>query len=216
MIYAIASVFFIVVLVLLFRFLHASEEKRNTGGRKTGSSKESRLYERLFLPEYKRIGLQGERQASGMIASVLWEDDRLFTNVSIAFDGRSAELDNVIVNRFGVFIIEVKNYAGRIYGGEEEYQWKKLRVTQAGNIYVKEVKNPIKQVKRQVYILAHYLDCYGVNVWVKGYAMLLQNNSPVESEYILDSPEAIGRAIHSYDRRPLDRQTVDRITELLS
>ena len=107
------------------------------------------LFEWMMTPEYKRVGIRGEVKASNAILSVMRDDDRLFTNVSINYDGRPAELDNVIVNKYGVFVIEVKNYAGAIYGNEDDFEWQKYKTTDAGNTYVKTVKNPIKQVKRQ-------------------------------------------------------------------
>jgi len=181
-----------------------------SGGNKPG------FWEWIFTPEYKRVGIRGEEAAVRAIQSVLREGDRLFTNVSIEYDGKPAELDNVVVNKYGVFIIEVKNYTGYIVGDEDDYEWQKYKTTDAGNTYEKTVKNPIKQVKRQVYILARYLEYYGPKVWVRGYAILLHGNSPVQSEYVLTSIEDIDRAIHTVDRRMLDAKTVDKIAELLS
>ena len=123
---------------------------------------------------------------------------------------------NVIVNKYGVFIIEVKNYTGYIVGNEDDFEWQKFKTTDAGNTYEKTVKNPIPQVKRQVDILARYLKYYGPRVWVKGYAILLQGNSPVDSKYLLKSVADIDRAIHTPDRRMLDAKTLESITKLLS
>ena len=131
------------------------------------------------------------------------DDDRLFTNVSINYDGRPAELDNVIVNKYGVFVIEVKNYAGAIYGNEDDFEWQKYKTTDAGNTYVKNVKNPLKQVKRQCYLLARYLENYGTKVWVNGYAILIQGNSPVVSDHILNNIYDIERVIHTPGRKML-------------
>lgn len=170
----------------------------------------------VLTPEYKRAGIRGEEAVVKAIESVLREDDHLFTNVSIEYDSKPAELDNVIVNKYGVFIIEVKNYAGHIIGGEDDYEWQKYKTTDAGNTYQKKVKNPIKQVKRQTYILAHYLEYYGLRVWVKGYAILFHDNSPVESTYLLHSVSDIDRAIHTQDRTMLSAATIDKIVKLLS
>ncbi len=170
----------------------------------------------VLQPEERRVGKRGEKIAEEIIRRALHEGDLLFTNVRIEYDGRPAELDNVIVNRYGVFIIEVKNYKGRIVGGEDDYEWHKYKVTRAGNEYEKTVKNPIKQVKRQTYILAHYLEYNGARVWIKGYAMLLNGNSPVESEYVLNGREDIERVIHTEDREILDANTVGRIAAILS
>ncbi|MBR4636889.1 MAG: NERD domain-containing protein [Clostridia bacterium] len=164
----------------------------------------------------RRTGRRGEVLATEIIRQALYEGDHLFTNVSIEYDGRPAELDNVIVNRYGVFIIEVKNYKGLIVGAEDDYEWRKYKTTSAGNVYEKTVKNPIKQVKRQTYILAHYLEENGARVWIRGYAMLLYGNSPVESEYVLNGREDAERVIHTKDREILDAETVDRIVAVLS
>lgn len=166
-------------------------------------------------PPHRAAGRRGERVATRYIESVLREDDMLFTNVSITYEGKPAELDNVIVNKFGVFIIEVKNYSGRLSGAEDDYEWMKVHISDAGNPYYKTVKNPIKQVKREVYILAKYLDYYGVSVWVDGYAMILGTSSPVNSEYILSSVSDIDRVIHTPGKRQLNAVTIESIKKLL-
>lgn len=170
----------------------------------------------VLQPEERRVGKLGEKIAEEIIRRALHEGDLLFTNVRIEYDGRPAELDNVIVNRYGVFIIEVKNYKGRIVGGEDDYEWRKYKTTSAGNTYEKTVKNPIRQVKRQTYILAHYLEENGARVWIRGYAMLLYGNSPVESEYVLNGREDTERVIHTKDRDILNADTVGRIAAILS
>ena len=107
-------------------------------------------------PAHRRAGRRGEEAATDRIRSVLREGDFLFTNVSVSFEGKPAELDNVIVNSYGVFIIEVKYYSGWLSGAEEDYEWTKVHVSRGGNPYVKTVNNPIKQVRRETYILANY------------------------------------------------------------
>ena len=166
-------------------------------------------------PESKRAGRRGEAVATNAIKSVLRDGDLLFTNVEVPFDNRPAELDNVIVNQYGVFIIEVKNYKGRLYGTEDDYEWKKYKDDEYGNTFEKNVKNPIKQVKRQIYILAKYLDYYGSRVWVDGYALLIHGNSPVQSGYILSGTQDIDRAIHTPGRNRLSMQQTEAISLLL-
>lgn len=170
----------------------------------------------IFEPGNRRAGRKGEEAATNIIRQVLHEEDMLFTNVSISYDGKPTELDNVVVNSYGVFIIEVKNYVGRIVGEEDDFEWQKYKMTDTGNVYEKTVKNPIKQVKRQIYILSKYLDYYGSRVWINGYAILLHGNSPVESEYVLSSIEDIDRAIHTPGRTMLNKTTISKIAELLS
>lgn len=91
------------------------------------------------------------------------------SNVCVQFEGKRTELDNLIINRSGVYIIGVKTYRGRLFGGADDYEWEKYKVTNAGNVYEKTVKNPIKQVHRQIYVLANYLKSRGIRVWVNGF-----------------------------------------------
>ena len=165
--------------------------------------------------ESKRAGRRGEVVATNAIKGVLRDGDLLFTNVEISYDDRPAELDNVIVNQYGVFIIEVKNYKGRLYGTEDDYEWKKYKDDGYGNTFEKNVKNPIKQVKRQIYILAKYHDYYGSRVWVDRYVLLIHGNSPVQSGYVLSSIQDIDRAIHTLGRNCLSKQQTEAISNLL-
>lgn len=163
----------------------------------------------------RRAGRRGEIAATNVIKSILREDDMLFTNVEISFEDKPAELDDVIVNKFGVFVIEVKSYKGRLYGSEDDYEWIKYKDDGYGNTFKKRVRNPIKQVKRQVYILAKYLDYYGSRVWVEGYVLLTKGNSPVESKYVLSSIDDIDRAIHTPGRNRLTKQQIESMAKLL-
>ncbi len=163
----------------------------------------------------KRAGRRGESFATDQIRHVLREDDVLLTNVEISFDGRRTELDNLIINKYGVFIIEVKNYKGRLQGTEDDYEWKKYKDDGYGNTFLKNVKNPIRQVKRQVCLLAKSLDYYGVHVWVKGYVLFVQGNSPVQSEYVLSSLDDIDRVIHTFEKNRLTKTQTAKIVEYL-
>ena len=56
----------------------------------------------------KRAGRQGENYVCDLICQVLKEKDLLFSNVPIEIEGKRTELDHIIVNNRGIFIIEVK------------------------------------------------------------------------------------------------------------
>lgn len=166
-------------------------------------------------PPERKCGRLGEEYAARMIESILNGKDHLLSNITVSFDQKNTELDNVIVNEYGIFIIEVKNYNGQLVGSVGDYEWQKYHTTDAGNTYVKAVKNPIKQVKRQIYILSNYLKQHNINVWINGYVLLLHNNSPVDSEFILADVSDIDRVIHT-QKVSLDCRTVESIIGLLS
>ncbi len=163
----------------------------------------------------RRAGRMGERFATQIISEVLKKDDVLLTNVKLSFGGKQTELDNVIINNRGVFIIEVKNYSGELIGGEDDYEWIKNKVTEGG-FYQKTVKNPIGQVKRQIYILSNYLRKHGVKVWVEGYVFFVEMNSPVKSDYVLTTQRDIDRALHAGTDNKLSNGIRDKIVKTIS
>ena len=204
----------IIVAVILIVIVINFSKKSGTDNNNKNSGW-SGFVDRLFMPGYKRAGIRGEEIATSAIESVLRDGDYLFTNVNVEFEGRPAELDNVIVNQFGVYIIEVKNYSGYIIGNEEDFEWQKYKTTDAGNTYEGLVKNPIRQVRRQIDILARHLRSHGINAWIKGYVILLRDNSPVESEYILHCIDDVDRVIHTKDRNYLSPDVIDLIIKQL-
>ena len=168
-----------------------------------------------YEPPEKQAGRMGEQVATNVICEVLRKEDKLFTNVPVYADGKQTELDNVIVNENGVFIIEVKNFSGVIRGEEDDYEWAKFKTSSGGNTYVKTLKNPIHQVKREIYILSRMLKDNNIKVWVEGYVFFVQMNSPVESPYILRTQRDIECAIHKPAERKLSQQTQQQIIALL-
>lgn len=175
-----------------------------------------RVKTRDTISPQKRAGRYGEIAVSDILRQALVASDILLTNVTLTFDGRVTELDNVIINEYGVFIVEAKNYTGVIYGTEDDNEWEKHKTTPAGNTYIKMVKNPIKQVKRQIYLLAQYLNYYGFDIWVDGYVILLQDNSPISSEYILSCNENLFNVFHRRKRNNLNKTIISQIGNLLS
>lgn len=168
-----------------------------------------------FESASERAGRHGEEIAVEIISRVLKEGDHLLTNIEIAYDGRRAEMDCIVVNKFGVFIFEVKNYSGQLVGDEDDYEWQKVKITDSGNMYAKQVKNPIRQLKRQIYLLAHYLQDHRIRVWVEGCVILLHQNSPVDSGYVISSLSDIDRAIHTEGKKRLHPKEIGQIITLL-
>ena len=108
-----------VLLILIAAFISSSSAGHESGAR--------------------RAGRLGEEYVTELIEEVLNEDDVLLTNIEILVDDREAEFDNIVINSRGVFIIEAKNYSGKIYGDEDDYEWDKVKVTTAGNVYMRNL-----------------------------------------------------------------------------
>ncbi|MBR3244967.1 MAG: NERD domain-containing protein [Parasporobacterium sp.] len=173
------------------------------------------LLRKRSVPPHKAAGNAGEEAAAAVIKRILQKRDYCGRNVPVSFGGQKTELDFVIVNRNGVFIIEVKNYSGKISGEEEALQWKKSKTSQGGKTYEKFIENPIPQVKREEYILGNFLRSKGINVWVNGYIYFVRNNRPFQSRYLLNSGNEIDMAIHKKPDSLLNEKTIEHIVKTL-
>lgn len=162
-----------------------------------------------------RAGRQGEEIADSLIRSVMNEHDILLSNLKISYDGKKAEIDKLIINSHGIFIIEVKNYNGILKGSPDDYNWLQTKVSQCGNIFTKEVQNPIRQVKRQTYILSKCLKEQGIYYWIDGYLLFINNNSPITDKMILCDTKDIYKAIHHNTGDIISKATVRKIVLIL-
>ena len=81
----------------------------------------------LFLIVRLRAAIMGKgAYAEDRVArrlSQLPEEYQVFNDVYIRSGGRSVQIDHVVISRYGVFVIETKNYKGWVYGSENAEYW---------------------------------------------------------------------------------------------
>lgn len=167
----------------------------------------------IETPE-KRAGRLGEQFATTLIREILTDNDVLLINVPLHTCDKETELDNLVVNSHGVFIIEVKNYYGELIGDEDDFEWIKNNMYPAGSFKQTTVKNPIVQVKRQILILSQVLKEHYIDVRIDGYVFLTERNSPVDSPIVLDTQADMDRVIHGGDIRLTSRR-IEQIVSVL-
>ena len=166
--------------------------------------------------DQKRIaGKEGELQAKKILNHYLNENDLLLNNVNISIHGRNTELDYVVINNNGIFIFEVKNFSGKLVGNEDDQYWNKCKISSGNKEYIKEIRNPIKQLKREIYLLKEYLKYYGVDLWIEGYVLFVNMNSPVESEYTVNDKSEIDDILHLRRNQVLTKNQIEKIISIL-
>ena len=92
----------------------------------------------FFLPGLK--GKMGEAGINSLIRELLDQGYRLIPNVTLPTPDGTTQIDHVVVSRYGIFVIETKNYKGWIYGGERDAQW-----TQTVFKNKSRFQNPLRQ-----------------------------------------------------------------------
>ena len=167
--------------------------------------------------EIYRAGEEGEYLAASAIKSILFKDDWHICNFEFSVDGREAECDILVVNTNGIFIFEVKNFSGSLFGYETDDTWEKVKESDSGNLYSKEIKNPIKQVRRQRWLLKKLLGSYGIyDFRIDGYVLLVNANPHDESEYILTDLSEVERTIHKPGEQPLNKSKRDAVISAIN
>lgn len=165
--------------------------------------------------EIKSAGNKGEAYFNNMLKSILRNDDVLIRNVCLQVNGKEAEIDSLIINNNGIFIVEVKNYNGRLYGDIDDFEWTKEKVSPGGNVFYKQVKNPIKQIKRQTYILSQFLKENNIRIWISGYAYFINGNSPVDDESVINDIDELDRIIHTPGNKFYDDKLIHKVIKAL-
>ncbi|QRF24216.1 NERD domain-containing protein [Alicyclobacillus sp. TC] len=76
---------------------------------------------RLFAAKFK--GKMGELKVDGLLVKLPSTTYHTLDNVLLRKkDGRTSQIDHIVVSKFGVFVIETKNRGGQIVGTENQYK----------------------------------------------------------------------------------------------
>ncbi len=106
-----------------------------------------------------QAGLRGETRVARELARGLDNAHYVFNDLSIRSGFRAAQIDHLVVGPGGVFVIETKNWGGRITGGARDPAW-----TQEGDGTrpARRHENPVLQNERHVRVLGACLGAGGI------------------------------------------------------
>lgn len=110
-----------------------------------------------FIPLNEKRGIQGEREVNRTLEKLLKDDEYLLTNLLIPLrNGRTTEVDTLLITRKGIFCIETKNWIGHISGEDEsEYWFQKYEDPYKPN---KQHRNPVIQNEHHCNVLERKLE----------------------------------------------------------
>ena len=124
--------------------------------------------------------------------------------------GKTSQTDHILINQNGVFVIETKNYSGRIYGDDVRKEW--TQVLSNGNIKNK-FYSPVKQNATHVYHIKQLLPpetpIYSVVVFVKG------NTEFIKSDHVYNLFELM-HLIKEKSDTPLSTESIKALYNILS
>lgn len=95
------------------------------------------------MPQMK--GYIGERRVQKILLR-LGKEYTVFHNVYVTKnDGKKTQIDHVVISKYGIFVVETKNYSGWIFGSEEQKNWTQTFYKNQYSFY-----NPILQNRTHV------------------------------------------------------------------
>lgn len=107
------------------------------------------VFIKIKMPAWK--GKFSENLVNGEI-SELPSEYTVFNDLLFESNGRSTQIDHVVVSSYGIFVIETKGYNGWIFGGENSEYWTQTIYKSKHQFY-----NPIKQNEGHVRFLRYLL-----------------------------------------------------------
>lgn len=123
------------------------------------------------------------------------------------------QIDHIVVSKYGIFVIETKNWSGKIYGRGWDSKWEQY-VDGIGTP-ISSPKNPKYQNKAHIYILEKFLNEYENLPFISIIATAGELQRKIFKDPCIKISELI-QVIHSY-KEPLISETVrDDIYEKLS
>lgn len=85
----------------------------------------------IFLEWYnspQQIGKRGEEFVHDILTN-LSEEYYILDDIVLETQRGTTQIDHIVVSKYGIFVIETKNYSGDIYGDDYRQQWTQIIVT---------------------------------------------------------------------------------------
>lgn len=141
----------------------------------------------IYLKRPQTRGKRGENKVGRIIGNTVENEQYVINDLIIANDGKTSQIDHVVINQRGVYVIETKNYSGEIYGSENQREW--TQVLAYGNVKNK-LYNPLKQNATHVYHVKKIigqLPVYSVVVFVQNNTHHIQSNNVIPLSALKDT-----------------------------
>ena len=106
------------------------------------------------------IGKRGEEVVRRNLDHIDDNEYKTINDLILQTTKGSTQIDHVVVSKYGIFVIETKNYCGWIFGNEDSEFWTQVKYNRKYNF-----RNPIKQNWAHVYALREILKEYKNDIY---------------------------------------------------
>lgn len=165
-------------------------------------------------------GFHGEKALKKAIKN-LKGDYQIFFNVPVRYKRNRSEIDGLIISTEGIFIIEVKNHSGTIFGHFKDQNWNQRKSYKDKRITENQMYNPLRQIRIQREIVKSILRSNGYDVWIEN--LIFFSNPLVrlkltlrEYDYIFTDKDELADFIQNHkSSKKLTKKEVGEISLIL-
>lgn len=115
---------------------------------------------KLFRPCPETLGRKGERKVERKLGRLNSSKYDRFYDLVLPSRFGLTQIDHVVVSRYGVFVIETKNYSGWIFGNETSKVWTQVLYGEKHTL-----ENPLRQNYRHTNAIESYLSLHSNTVF---------------------------------------------------
>lgn len=153
-------------------------------------------------------GKTGEAKVKTVLERTKSPHKKIINNIVIKTeDQKTSQIDHILINEYGIFVIETKNYAGKIYGMDYANEWKQYLHNKPYPF-----RNPIKQnhshICRLKEILGEEYPYFSIIVFV-------QNNVQKINSPIVMGINQLEQYLNSFSEQTLSEQDIEKIYQEL-
>ncbi|HSO57035.1 MAG TPA: NERD domain-containing protein [Paenisporosarcina sp.] len=165
------------------------------------------------LKSHRVKGFIGEFGVRVLLKKLKKEEFEVLHNIMLMKDGKTTQIDHVIVGRTGIFVVETKNYSGWIFGSEHNKVW-----TQSIYKSKRKFQNPVHQNYGHIKFLEHHLQDYNgpfFSVIVFSNKGTLKKIDITSDTIHVVNTEHLLRVIHSKTVNGMSSESVRKVAEMI-
>ena len=172
-----------------------------------------------------RLGREGETAVASYLGRLSPADYHVYNDVLFCLGNYSVQIDHIVLSRYGIFVVETKNYHGRIYGSDNQEQWSEYFPGRYHTSQEYKFYNPLWQNSNHIRALrqilnSDFIPIYGIVVFPPGtvievysafpvltwdflFEYILSHSKPIISDDVIETVKSILNG--AIDTRPEDR-----------
>lgn len=163
---------------------------------------------RIFKSKIK--GYLGEKGVATVLSFLPSDKYKIIHDILIKSNGRTIQIDHLVISIYGIFVIETKNYKGWITGSDNSEYWTK---NMFGNKY--KFYNPLKQNKAHILALNKQLGIR-LNNFIPIIAFSNGADLRVNTAYNVIYTTQINRLIKEYTDVKFQKNDIQKLYEKIS